>query len=361
MGKGTLLKRLFARVENLVFSISATTRPPRPGEVDGVSYHFYTREQFEEGIERRASSSSMPPTTAISTERLPTSIAQQREQGLDVILEIEVQGAMRVHELAPDAILVYIKPPSREELERRLRARRTESEERILSRLTTALYEESFLARYDYVLVNSNLEVASEILCAIIEAERKQPQMSSLPLADKRVLLGVSGSIAAYKAADLCSRLGKLGASVHVVLTAHAERFIGVPTLRALTRNPVLTDLFEEPQTERIAHIDLAQSADLILVAPASANLLAKMAHGLADDHALDLPARRPAHHAAAGRARHECRDVGPSGDARESGDACRRAACRWCSRATACWPARMWATANWPMWTRSCRRWWTG
>ena len=108
--------------------------------------------------------------------------------------------------------------------------------------------------------------------------------MSSLPLADKRVLLGVSGSIAAYKAADVCSRLGKLGASVHVVLTAHAAQFIGVPTLRALTRNPVLTDLFDEPQTERIAHIDLAQSTDLVLVAPASANLLAKMAHGLADD-----------------------------------------------------------------------------
>ena len=109
-------------------------------------------------------------------------------------------------------------------------------------------------------------------------------EVSSLPLAGKRVLLGVSGSIAAYKAADLCSRLGKLGASVHVILTAHAERFIGAPTLRALTRNPVLTDLFEEPETERIAHIDLAQSADLILVAPASANLLAKMALGLADD-----------------------------------------------------------------------------
>ena len=108
--------------------------------------------------------------------------------------------------------------------------------------------------------------------------------MSSLPLADKRVLLGVSGSIAAYKAADVCSRLAKLGASVHVVLTAHAAQFIGVPTLRALTRNPVLTDLFDEPQTERIAHIDLAQSADLVLVAPASANLLAKLAHGLADD-----------------------------------------------------------------------------
>ncbi len=172
VGKGTLLKRLFARVENLVYSISATTRPPRPGEEDGVSYHFYTREQFEEGIERgfffeyAAYNGNLYGTPA-------DSIRRQREQGLDVVLEIEVQGAMRVHELASDAILVYIKPPSRDELERRLRARRTESEERILSRLTTALYEESFLARYDYVVVNNNLDVAGDILCAIVEAERK--------------------------------------------------------------------------------------------------------------------------------------------------------------------------------------------
>lgn len=175
VGKGTLLKRLFARVENLVFSISATTRLPRPGEVDGVSYHFYTREQFEEGItqgfffEHAAYNGNLYGTPA-------DSILRQREQGLDVVLEIEVQGAMRVHELALDAVLIYIKPPSRDELERRLRSRRTESEERILSRLTTALYEESFLARYDYVVVNSDLEVASEVLCAIIEAERKHPK-----------------------------------------------------------------------------------------------------------------------------------------------------------------------------------------
>ncbi len=175
VGKGTLLKRLFARVENLVFSISATTRLPRPGEMEGVNYHFYTREQFEESIEKgfffeyAAYNGNLYGTPA-------DSIARQREQGRDVILEIEVQGAMRVHELAQDAVLIYIKPPSRDELERRLRTRRTESEERILSRLTTALYEESFLARYDYVLVNDNVEVASEILCAIVEAERKHPK-----------------------------------------------------------------------------------------------------------------------------------------------------------------------------------------
>ena len=105
-----------------------------------------------------------------------------------------------------------------------------------------------------------------------------------MTLAGKKILLGVSGSIAAYKAADLCSQLGKLGADVSVILTESAERFVGVPTFRALTRNPVLTGVFDEPNAKRIAHIDLAQSADLFLVAPASANTLAKMAHGIADE-----------------------------------------------------------------------------
>lgn len=100
----------------------------------------------------------------------------------------------------------------------------------------------------------------------------------------KRILLGVSGSIAAYKAADLCSQLGKRGAEVHVVLTAHAREFVGIPTFRALTRHSVLTDLFDEPDTARIAHIELAQSADLVFVAPATANVIAKMATGIADD-----------------------------------------------------------------------------
>lgn len=109
--------------------------------------------------------------------------------------------------------------------------------------------------------------------------------MSAEPsLAGRTILLGVSGSIAAYKAADLCSRLGKLGADVHVVLTPSAARFVGEATFRALTRNPVHCDVFDEPTARRIAHIDLAQSADLVLIAPASANLLARMANGFAND-----------------------------------------------------------------------------
>ena len=104
------------------------------------------------------------------------------------------------------------------------------------------------------------------------------------PLAGRRILLGVCGSIAAYKAADACSRLGKLGADVHVVLTANGAQFVGAATFRALTRNPVVSDVFDEPTDRRIAHIDLAQSADLVLVAPASADMLAHIAHGFADD-----------------------------------------------------------------------------
>ncbi len=105
-----------------------------------------------------------------------------------------------------------------------------------------------------------------------------------MSLEGKQILLGVTGSIAAYKAADLCSQLGKLGADIHVVLTHAAAQFVGVATFRALTRNPVLQDVFDEPHAKRIAHIDLAHSADLVLVAPASADILAKMVHGLADD-----------------------------------------------------------------------------
>lgn len=103
-------------------------------------------------------------------------------------------------------------------------------------------------------------------------------------LKDKTILLGVSGSIAAYKAADIASQLGHLGADVRVVLTPHAAEFIGPATFRALTRNPVLIGLFDEPYDRQIAHIQLAQEVDLILVAPATANILAKMAHGIADD-----------------------------------------------------------------------------
>ncbi len=103
-------------------------------------------------------------------------------------------------------------------------------------------------------------------------------------LTGKKILLCVSGSIAAYKAADLASRLSKTGAALWVVMTPSALRFVAPATFQALTRSPVLTDVFDEPISGRIAHIELAQSVDLVIAAPASADLLAKMAHGIADD-----------------------------------------------------------------------------
>jgi phosphopantothenoylcysteine decarboxylase/phosphopantothenate--cysteine ligase len=100
----------------------------------------------------------------------------------------------------------------------------------------------------------------------------------------KRILLGVTGSIAAYRAADLASKLAQEGACVHVAMTAHATEFVGAATFRALTGNPVVTGVFDEPYEGQMAHIALAQSADLFLVAPATGNVIAKLAHGIADD-----------------------------------------------------------------------------
>ena len=105
--------------------------------------------------------------------------------------------------------------------------------------------------------------------------------MSSSP---KNIVLGVTGSIAAHKAADLASRLTKEGCAVHVIMTADAQKFITPLPFKTLSRNPVLTDLYDEEEGWKPLHIRLADEADLFLVAPATANCIAKLAHGLADD-----------------------------------------------------------------------------
>src|SRR5216684_7124654 len=100
----------------------------------------------------------------------------------------------------------------------------------------------------------------------------------------KNIVLGVTGSIAAYKAADLTSQLTKQGCDVHVVLTADALRFITPLAFKTLSRHPVITDLYDEEEGWKPTHIELADQADLLLIAPATANTIAKLAHGLADD-----------------------------------------------------------------------------
>ena len=102
--------------------------------------------------------------------------------------------------------------------------------------------------------------------------------------AGKNIVLGVTGSIAAYKAADLCSKLAKGGADVNVVMTADAQKFITPLPFKTLSRNPVITNLYDEEEGWKPTHIRLADEANLLLIAPATANVLAKLAHGLADD-----------------------------------------------------------------------------
>ena len=100
----------------------------------------------------------------------------------------------------------------------------------------------------------------------------------------RSIVLGVTGSIAAYKAADITSRLAKQGADVHVVMTADAQKFITALAFKTLSRNPVVTDLYDEEEGWKPTHIKLADEANLLVIAPATANILAKMAHGIADD-----------------------------------------------------------------------------
>ena len=126
-GKGTVLSRLLSEDEKLFFSISATTRAPRPGEKDGVQYYFLTKEDFEAKI---AANAFLEHAKYVDNYygTLEAPVNEKLEAGYDVILEIEVQGAMQVHEKRPDAVMVFIAPPSFEELANRLRGRGTEDE-----------------------------------------------------------------------------------------------------------------------------------------------------------------------------------------------------------------------------------------
>ncbi len=170
-GKGTVLGRLLKEDSNIYYSVSATTRAPRPGEVDGVNYYFLTKEQFEEKIRNNG----MLEYACYVGNYYGTpsqAVEAQRAAGHDVILEIEVQGAMQVKEKCPDAVLVFIMPPSMGELRRRLTDRQTESEEVVNSRMKTAEEEMKAVPHYDYVVINDEVESAAERIRAILRAEK---------------------------------------------------------------------------------------------------------------------------------------------------------------------------------------------
>ena len=159
VGKGTLVARLLEEVSDCWLSVSATTRAPREGDVDGVTYRFMTRRKFQ-SIARNGGFLEWAEYSGNLYGTPRDAIEEHMAKGEQVILEIEVQGALQVRESLPEAHLIFIEPPSIEELERRLRGRGTDSEEAILKRLETAKVELSHKMEYDIRLVNDNLELA---------------------------------------------------------------------------------------------------------------------------------------------------------------------------------------------------------
>lgn len=168
-GKGTILAEIL-KDEKFFYSISATTRNARPGEIDGVNYHFLTKDKFEELIENNGMLEyASYCDNYYGTPRKP--VEDMLNEGKHVILEIEVQGAMKIKEKCPEAKFVFILPPSLKELRRRLNKRGTESEDVIEKRLNEAAGEIKQAYKYDYALINGELSDAVNDLIAIIRAE----------------------------------------------------------------------------------------------------------------------------------------------------------------------------------------------
>ena len=167
VGKGTLRENALNGIPTLKYSISCTTRKPRDGETDGVEYRFISQEKFKEDI----SQGLFLEYAHVHEDfygTLKADVVNELEKGNDVLLEIDVQGALQVKEKMPDAVLIFVAPPSVEELERRLTGRHTESSESISVRLNNALKELELKDKYDYVIVNDDLDSACEELRKII-------------------------------------------------------------------------------------------------------------------------------------------------------------------------------------------------
>lgn len=167
VGKGTLIRGLLERVPELELSVSATTRPPRPGEQDGIAYHFLDPAEFE----RRVQTGDFVEHATYAGRRygtLRSELEARTRDGVPVVLEIEVQGARQVREALPEAIAVFIAPPSREALRVRLVGRGTDDPEQIESRLQTAERELDAQREFGHVVVNDRLEEATSALVAIV-------------------------------------------------------------------------------------------------------------------------------------------------------------------------------------------------
>ena len=174
VGKGTVLELMMARRPELTFSVSATTRAPRPGEEDGVHYHFMDANSFRQRI---AADEFLEYAEYVGNfYGTPKKyVDEAMEQGKDVILDIEVQGAIQVCSKRPEAVRIFIAPPSWEELERRLTERGTDSPEKVQKRLLRAKVEFQTAHTYDYFVINDTVEAAVAELYAIMTAEHCKP------------------------------------------------------------------------------------------------------------------------------------------------------------------------------------------
>lgn len=168
-GKGTVMKKLLEIYDNYALSISMTTRQKRPGEQDGKDYFFVNTEEFEQKIqEQKVIEYAKYCDNYYGTPR--EYVEEQIACGKDVILEIEIQGALKVKEMFPDAVLLFMMPPSAKELKRRLVSRGTETEEVINQRMSRAIEEAEGIEKYDYIVINDDLDTCVRELHGIVNA-----------------------------------------------------------------------------------------------------------------------------------------------------------------------------------------------
>ena len=180
-GKGTVCKRLLEKNKDIFLSVSATTRKPREGEIDGVSYHFYDEDKFRNLIAKNQFIEwAAFCDNYYGTPKAP--VVENIENGRDVMLEIEIEGAMKVRAKHPEGVYIFLFPPSIDVLEERLKGRGTETDEVIAKRLARAKEEFKMCTKYNYYVVNDDLEKAVEEIEAIIVAEKARKERNQVNL-----------------------------------------------------------------------------------------------------------------------------------------------------------------------------------
>lgn len=170
-GKGTICKSLLEKNSNINLSVSATTRNPRPGEVEGINYYFLEKENFKDMIgEGEFLEYAEVYGNYYGTPK--AKVMEKLNSGEDVLLEIDIQGALKVKEIYPNGVFIFILPPSMEELKSRLEGRGTETKEAMLRRMESAYHEIEYVFKYDYAVLNDEVDLAVKTIESIIEAEK---------------------------------------------------------------------------------------------------------------------------------------------------------------------------------------------